>query len=128
MREIKFRAWDKEKKMLRKVTRISFSTKYIEVEPVTLEMLDMYEPVLRTGHYEIMQCTNLKDTNGIEIYEGDIVQYFRNELAVIVFQNGGVDIRGLSSMEREPLQSRMGFMKVLGNIYENPELLEREVG
>ena len=84
-----------------------------------------------TGAWDIKdgtigQYTGLKDKNGNEIFEGDIVSYFRNELAVIVYRNGGVDIRSLSWRDCEPLQRRLGEIEVIGNIYENPELLEEE--
>ena len=74
----------------------------------------------------VMQYTGLKDKNGVEIYEGDIVRYFRNELAVIVYRDGGVDIRSLSWRDCEPLQRRLGEIEVIGNIYENKDLLEEE--
>ena len=74
----------------------------------------------------LMQSTGLKGKDGVEIYEGDIVRYFRNELAVIVYRNGGVDIRSLSWGDCEPLQRRLGEIEVIGNIYENPEVLAAE--
>ena len=77
-------------------------------------------------YIEVMQYTGLKDKHGFEIYEGDIVRYFRNELAVIVYRDGGVDIRSLSWGDCEPLQRRLGEIEVIGNTYENPELLEVE--
>lgn len=74
--------------------------------------------------YKVRQYTGLKDRNGVEIYDGDIVKYFKSELATIVYRDGGVDIRSLSWKECKPLQRRLGEIEVLGNIYENPELLE----
>ena len=125
MREIKFRAWDVHEKVMR-----DWESLIIDKENGNEWWLIGYQKnkaITAFDHEQVLlQCTGIKDENGVEIYDGDIVQYFRNELAVIVFQNGGVDIRSLSWMECEPLQRRMGFMKVLGNIYENPELLERE--
>ena len=128
-REIKFKVWCKENEQFIQFNKMGFSEDgslwYVQGVDENEEETDL--PYFENQNdWELMQYTGLKDRNGVEIYEGDIVQYFRNELAEIIFQNGGVDIRGLSSMDREPLQSRLGFMEVLGNIYENPELLERE--
>ena len=82
-----------------------------------------FEDGIALNNIAVMQYTRVKDKNGVCIYEGDIVRYFKNELAVIVYQNGGVDIRSLSWRECEPLQRRLGEIEVIGNIYENKDLL-----
>lgn len=93
--------------------------------------------------FELMQCTGLKDKHGVEIYEGDIVS--GKDFSTAMFQHWGADIEDKSelyfikydaaSFKLFNLQDRwvavldhhvMSHAKdlsVIGNIYENPELL-----
>lgn len=70
----------------------------------------------------LMQCTGLKDKNGKLIYEGDIVNYSclpgYSDIYACTFNRGGFLIGGLL-ISNTHLKS-----EVIGNIYENPELLE----
>lgn len=122
MREIKFRAWDKKGKEL-------LSHK---------EMLDIgynlsYEEVFKTGidDFPIMQYTGLKDKNiesQKEVYAGDIVQFINGNIGTVEwdYKNTGWIVRSTKNkMKTQNLvDSLLLCALVVGNIYENPELLE----
>ena len=123
MKEIKFRAYSKRTKKVYHVLAIFFYQKVVKLSKTCGSGISFLEQI---DDVVLMQYTGLEDKNDVEIYEGDIVRYFRNELAVIVYRDGGVDIRSLSWGDCEPLQRRLGEIEVIGNVYENPELLEVE--
>ncbi|TRW73247.1 hypothetical protein FNJ53_08910 [Lactococcus lactis] len=83
---------------------------------------------------EFMQSTGIKDKNGVEIYEGDVINYrnsFRNPMTgsgslsinrdfKIIFKDGEFKAKGFDMR----LKNILSYSEVIGNIYENPELLE----
>jgi hypothetical protein len=113
MREIKFRIWlhrgwpDKEYEMA-------------EVDYYFFEEwgYQTSEEVESAGH-KIMQYTGLKDKNGKEIYEGDIVRliYGPKFYLYTVPDDCGCGLRW-------QIDESGGEQEVIGNIYENPELLK----
>lgn len=116
MREIKFRAWDKEKKMW--TNWKCYDNMFYFMDKITGAWIrdDKF------NRFELMQYTGLKDKNGKEIYEGDIVRYYsfikdKKLLAEVIFEEGCfvIDDYYLGHKKR---------VEVIGNIYENPELLE----
>lgn len=117
MREIKFRAWtEPENKMINWNSLLRMNLYNIFVIPEQCGVI-------------LMQYTGLKDKNGKEIYEGDIIQ--TEELtAVIEYSEIYAEYITTNTnqiqYEDEPLGDLRGEeIEVIGNIYENPDLLEK---
>lgn len=72
----------------------------------------------------LMQYTGYKDMNGKEIYEGDIVRYY-DDIYEVKWMWAGFYIHSLQNGFDE-LATNENFVEVIGNIYENPELLNDE--
>lgn len=124
-REIKYRAWLKEEKKMVNVETIDFSEKSIQYLEKN-EIIDAY--LLRTTFLEdieLMQYTGIKDKNGVEIYEGDIIicKYGPE----IMMEVKWVD-EGFRTLGKYNGDNYVGYVKnsaeVIGNIYENKNLLE----
>ena len=138
MGNIKFRAWDEKLKSMAKIISLSF---YEEDSPLygnETEAFLYYEELetnsLRAfNDIELMQYTGLKDKYGVEIYDGDCFKDCDGKLHIVTFKNGGFgcDTKFLidyhtqeSILTHEPLINFVhDEIEVVGNIYENKELL-----
>lgn len=118
----KFRAWDKETKTMNGMAEIYRNrNQEIELRP-------------RDKHIILMQSTGLKDRNGKEIFKGDIIFWTYCDIwegdgnAKVIFDNGMFKLLDIRT-EGEVWDSLFDCIEncnvyIIGNIYENPELLE----
>lgn len=129
MREIKFRGWNKTKSCFEKDFSINNNG-----------ILTLPHNTKTKNTIIVLQYTNLKDKNGVEIYEGDIVEYSSEvynqsiqDKGVVYFEKGAfcyknnkneswlLDECMYDEQQTSVLNSKL---KVIGNIYENPELMK----
>ena len=155
LREVKFRAWDKKIKQMCDVGEIHYCYGGLKVFGTGVHLSNGWVTEFNNCKHDcdvaLMQYTGLKDKNGKEIYEGDILLILDSEIAPItdygkgplepcnhlsevIFKNGcfGANItedRGAWSKDFYCFNVNLDDfdgVEVIGNIYENPELLERE--
>lgn len=144
MKNIKFRAWQKYHKKMVEVTSISFGNNgeingvstFVENQaPQRVTYKDGLGNFFLTDErgmvLELMQSTGLKDKNGVEIFEGDIVKNIRNGISRKVYWDTycasfHLSKRGKqeSNVDYWSLSNPKWNYEVIGNIYENPEVLE----
>lgn len=154
MREIKFRSWLKERKILSEVLIINYKDSTVQL-PIETDVTEDYwwdETTWSFDEVELMQYTGLKDKNGKEIYEGDIVEIkfitFEDNQTVeleynVVYKVNGFWVIGtkeeqsneiFKGMLERNMREELFYMflyewldnlEVVGNVYENAELINK---
>lgn len=126
-REIKFRAWNKKDKVMVDVAAINFGPSGFWS---LIEDAD-YAELQLADSYELMQYTGLKDKNGREIYEGDIVRTGKDNIGdpqpmigQVIMREGSWLIENEKKQEAVDLFSEITSREVIGNIFEGKQLLE----
>ena len=122
MRDIKFRVWDNERNAMfnSKSVDIDFFEGKIEITSDTIRYDEVYTDEIKD--FELMQYVGCKDKNNKEIYEGDIVKT-KEHIGQIIYSKGMffIDVKGDFYL---PIYNVSEFIEVIGNIYENPDLLD----
>lgn len=118
-REIKFRAWDAGKMYEKAAVWLPFNPSVFDEERGFLEC---------TETVQIMQYTGLKDKNGKEIYEGDVVEIrkdwkiFDEASRVIFSQYWGFQFYDMTF--QDVFRDSNYDVRIIGNVFENPSLLK----
>jgi len=123
MREFKFRAWDivNRKMYLDELESVAFAKNGL---PANVSVAGFSRPLMAIGvepQIVLQQFTGLKDKNGKEIYDGDITRDAENNVADIEWRRSAFCRKDRKQKHFYPLTDDC---EVIGNIYENPELLQ----
>lgn len=142
MRDIKFRAWDKENKHMTYNIQEMYDGYCDDTDNGLYGYMSCFTSFLYDENFIVMQYTGLKDMNGKEIYEGDIIRYpakrsWENEnfTSYIVWFDDrpewGIEYKlraqfhgALCGGYVESNLKNANKMLKIGNIFENPELIK----
>lgn len=122
MREIKFRGMDTLGNIVygTGIFKDKYNTWLLYKDP--LKPLGFgFKEFLIMKDIPITQSTGMKDVNGKEIYEGDVIECFSGEIAIIVYMNGAFMIKVGSCLNC--FHFTRGEVEVVGNIYEDENML-----
>lgn len=125
MRQIKFRAFFRDNKEMVKVGAMDWDEKGNLICLNYPKGKDYFNSDSEDDNdIVLMQYTGCKDKNGQEIYEGDVVEFY-GELFEVMWLLSGFYISNIAGGGFEEVATNGGDMRVVGNIYENRELLIR---
>lgn len=129
----KFRVWDKKTKSILNIERWHVEDEYFDLIEPNKSVADPNANRVwrRQSDIILMQSTGLFDTNGVEIFEGDVVETIYSEklfTGVIVYDQEETDFKATNG--RNEYGNNFCYLGgndsniVIGNVYENPNLLE----
>lgn len=131
----KFRAWDKRENTMRDVAVLHF-TKSGKVNSIEYWKTPSELKAYHVRNLVLMQSTGLKDKNGVEIFEGDVLlhtsssvnysdTYWHSYVQAYRMDNGAYRIKGKHIYDTDLMGAR-SRIEVVGNIYQHQKLLEKE--
>lgn len=126
----RFRAWDKRKSVMREVAVLHF-TKGGKVNSIEYWKTPSELKSYHVRNLVLMQSTGMKDKNGVDVYQGDIIRCTRGCPHEVIWleKYGGTFFGGMPAWYLSGLSngySWTGREEVIGNVYENSELLEEQ--
>jgi len=120
MREIKFRAWDKKRNKWASRDNIQVNG----VGIIGWQFGYEYQMCSHTD-FDLMLSTGLKDKNGKEIYEGDILSMHKGQYnSQVIYDTDQFVADHIGNGGSESITTWIEDCEIIGNIYENPELLK----
>ncbi len=127
MREIKFRAWSRGRKEMAEVESIHFKGNAVYLISKYLRL------VANLDETELMQFTGQKDMNGKEVFEEDILKLENRDFGIVQYNNLNcnyyiqlINYHFNVAIDFKKVFSYQSKVEIIGNKYENPELLEVE--
>ena len=125
MREIKFRAWSSVRKEMAEVEIIHFKGNAVYLISKYLRL------VANLDETELMQFTGQKDMNGKEVFEEDILKLENRDFGIVQYNNLNcnyyiqlINYHFNVAIDFKKVFSYQSKVEIIGNKYENPELLE----
>ena len=153
MREIEFRAWDNKREVLVTQDNVEdqvefdddgggygpyYGDEWFPAKKI-LSIFDYFQKIARDDRFIVEQFTGLRDKNGTEIFEGDVVNVWRSAskngelrgkycypLPVVYCTDWCQFVLDDKSNKQNQILSAFEIIEVIGNTHENPELLEVE--
>lgn len=129
MREIEFRAFLKKEKKMVEVEEINFIYEEVRFKDYETSFTKPIEINVSFNDIELMQYVGIKDKNGKKIFEDDIVRFTTGtytSIGYVEFYNGMFQVVDIEDDECTEILCYCDELEVLGNCWDNLELLEVE--